>query len=666
MDRLEGFIHRHRKLVLIAWLLLLLAAIPFAAKQTENLTSGGFTVPDSGSDVVDRGLSEFESAQRENLAIVIAQRPGSDAEDVRRTLDDVAADVERVEHLSVTQAAKDEASAKAGQTSVTIVPLLVGGDSNDAADAAADLRRELDLENGAVRGDVEVHMVGQQALWAGMQDLTKADLESAERAGFPIVALILLVVFGSLAAAGLPLALGFVSVALTGAVIYFLSQAMDMSVFVTNIASMIGIGVAVDYSLFVLARYRQEIADGASPEEARLTAMRTSGLAVAFSGVTVMLSLGGLFLVDSTTIRSMAVGAIVVVAISILGAVTFLPALMAVMGRRAYARSRLAVVGMLWPRAWRAMRRKRGSTHPDRARKPFWTSWTERVMRHPVLAAIGSSAILLALAVPALSLEFGDGALRQFPEDHETRVGFDLAAKATGPGANGPVLVLAEFEDGTASTPANKEAVATYVEGLKRDREAASVVTPQTSDDERAVLIGVAPKHDPESDEARALVDRLRADASGSGGIAEVATVNVGGPTAQVEDFKDLVSGSMWKILLFVMVFSYLVLLVLLRSLLLPLKAVLMNLLSVAAAYGVLVDGLPVRLVRRLPRLRVARLHQHDDPAVPARDRLRPVDGLRGLPAHAHPRALRRDRRQHAAPSARVWRRAPGRSRARR
>src|SRR5206468_11558015 len=131
---------------------------------------------------------------------------------------------------------------------------------------------------------VEPYLVGQQALWAGMQDLSKHDLEKAEFTGFPIVLLILLAVFGSLVAATLPLVLGFVSVGLTGAGIFFLSQATEMSVFVTNVASMIGIGVAVDYSLFVLARYREEVRAGRSPRDARRVALRTSGLAVAFSG----------------------------------------------------------------------------------------------------------------------------------------------------------------------------------------------------------------------------------------------------------------------------------------------------------------------------------------------------------------------------------------------
>ena len=588
MDRLEAFVGRRRKLVLIAWLLVLLAALPFTLRQTENLTSGGFLVPGSGSEAVDRAIDDFEGAERESLAVVLAVREGGDDAAVRRSLDRVERAADDVAHVSLPEANRRRAEQSIDKRPIVVVPLKVSGDTNQAADAASDLREELEPSNEP-RGGVETHLVGQQALWAGMQELTKEDLEKAETTGFPIVFIILLAVFGSLAAATLPLALGFGSVALTGAGIYFLSTLTEMSVFVTNVASMIGIGVAVDYSLFVLARYREEVQAGLDPAEARRVAMRTSGLAVAFSGITVMISLAGLFMVQSTTIRSMAMGAIVVVAISILAAVTLLPALMALLGPRAYARGRIAVLGQLLVRSLRWRRRRPGRTDPAVVKPGFWQRWTNAVMRRPVIATVLSAAALLALALPALELEWGEGALRQFPEGNETRVGAELAAKATGPGAAGPTQVLVEFDEGRVSSAANGGALRDYTAGLRRDREVARVAPPVTSKDGGAALIVVTPRHDPESAPARALLDRLRADADAGRGIATRADVEVGGTTAYVEDFKDLVEGSLWKIALFVMLFSYLVLLVLLRSVVLPLKAVAMNLLSVAAAYGVLV-----------------------------------------------------------------------------
>src|SRR4051812_24940507 len=502
MDRLDAFTRRHGRLVAAVWLALLIAAVPFAARQTEHLTSGGFEVPGSGSAAVERGLTAFDGAQRSQLAVVIARRPGSNDKDIQGALARIRRGADRTAHVSLSPAATAAATGRAGQAPITVVPLKLSGTQDDAANAAADMRRALDLKSDAGGGDpVELHLVGQQALWAGMQDLAKHDLQAAEQVGFPIVLLILLAVFGSLAAAALPLALGVASVAITGAAIFFLSQATQMSVFVTNIASMIGIGVAVDYSLFVLARYREEIAAGATREEGRRTAMRTSGIAVAFSGVTVMVALAGLFLIDTATIRSMAMGAIVVVAVSVLAATTLLPVLMSMFGRRAYARGRTAIVGGLVFRGLRNMRRRPGSTHPSRERTPFWERWAARVMRHPVIAASASAALLLVLALPALSLAFGDGALRQFPEGNETRVGADLAAKATSPGAAAPTQVLATFE--THAKAGDATALDRYAALVRRDPEAASVTKPRLSRDGNAALLVVTPRHDPESPAAR-------------------------------------------------------------------------------------------------------------------------------------------------------------------
>jgi RND superfamily putative drug exporter len=168
-------------------------------------------------------------------------------------------------------------------------------------------------------------------------------------------------------------------------------------------------------------------------------------------------------------------------------------------------------------------------------------------------------------------------------------VGAELAARQLGEGADGPTQVLATLESGTVSTPENREALASYVSELRRDPEVATVQQPVPSRDGEAALIMLRPRHDYESPQAEALVERLRDRGDAGGGLADVARIDVGGATAFNADFINLVDGSMWKILLFVLAFSYLVLLVLLRSVLLPLKAVLMNLLSVAAAYGVLV-----------------------------------------------------------------------------
>jgi RND superfamily putative drug exporter len=571
MDTLDGFLKRHRRAVLVAWLVAIVAAVPFAARQTEHLSSGGFGVPGSGSKAVDEQLDQFPGVSRDQLAVVLRVK---DERGLRPALGRVERVIAAQPNVELSAAAKRRALAQSDKP-IVVVPLKLTGTREQSANLAVDLHKS--LEPGTERDGVATYLVGQEALWAGMQDESKEQLASSEAVGFPIVLLILLAVFGSLAAALLPMALGVGSVLLTGAVIWWLSQRMGMSVFVTNTASMIGIGVAVDYSLFVLARYREEILAGAHPPEARRRAMRTSGLAVAFSGFTVIIALAGLFVVDSQTLRSMALGAIVVVAISILGALTLLPTLMSMLGRRAYSRDRFAVLIAYVLRTWRNLPRRRGSTHPDRrSRGGFWERWTALVTRKPLVTAVLASLVMLALAVPALSMKWGNGALRQFPEGNHTRVGAELAGKALGPGASAPVEVVVHG--------ASKAELAAYAREVRRDPAVVSVAAPRLSRDGSAALIQIVPRADGEAQATVDLVNRLRDRAPPAG-----ARVDVGGSTAYVYDFRDLLRGSMWKILLFVLAFSYVVLLVLLRSVLLPLKAVVMNLLSVAAAYGVLV-----------------------------------------------------------------------------
>jgi RND superfamily putative drug exporter len=440
------------------------------------------------------------------------------------------------------------------------------------------LREEIDP--GTAQGGVTPYLAGQPTIWAGMQELSKEDLAKAEASGFPIVALILLVVFGSLAAAALPLALGFVSVIVTGALIYFISLEMSTSVFVTNMASMIGIGVAIDYSLFILARYREERRAGRGEDEARAEALSTSGLAVAFSGLAVIVSLAGLWMVDNQALRSMALGAMTVVAVSILTATTLLPALIALLGDRVMPGGFVAKALGLIRRPFR-----RGGKDPAPDRPAFWERWATRVMAHPWVAVIGVSSVLLLLASPILSLETGTEALGQFPKGSDVRVGNELAGERVGGGAD-PVQIVAAFDAG-ADGGADRAAVAGFVRTIETTRGVASVAPPVFADG--GVLIKATPSTPSESDATVALVDRLRDSVVPAAALSEHATVSVGGETARSQDARAQISGSMWKIILFVLALSFLVLMVMLRSLLLPLKAVLMNLLSIGAAFGILV-----------------------------------------------------------------------------
>ena len=579
MIKLAGFLARRRRLVVLAWVLIVVASLPLAARQTEHLTGGGFDVPGSQSKAVGDAMQGVFASKANGIAVLLRAEPSASGAERSAAVRRVRRAVAEADGVALSPAVARRAELQLGRAGSALMPLRSRVSPDDLVDPAVDLREGLDP--GAPQHGVTPYLAGQATVWAGMQELSKQDLSKAEASGFPIVALILLVVFGSLAAAALPLTLGFVSVIVTGALIYFLSLQMSTSVFVTNMASMIGIGVAVDYSLFILARYREERRDGRDCEAARAEALATSGLAVAFSGLAVIVSLAGLWMVDNQALRSMALGAMTVVAVSILTATTLLPALIAMLGDR-------VMPGGVVARALRFVkysifRRPRPVPAPvGQAPGPgFWDRWARRVMARPWLAVIGAAGILLFLATPILSLETGTNAIQQFPKDSDVRVGNELAARQSGGGAD-PVLIV-------ASSPGavDRAAVAEFVGGLREQKGVGSVAPPAFAGD--SVLIQATSSAASDSEAARALVARLRDDFVPASRLAAVASVDVGGETARTEDARGQISGSLWKIIGFVLALSFLVLMVMLRSLLLPLKAVLMNLLSIGAAFGVLV-----------------------------------------------------------------------------
>ncbi len=584
MVRLSGFLTRRRWWVLGAWLVTVVVAAPLAAKQTEHLSGGGFDVPGSQSQAVETALTQrFAASQAGRIAVVLQPSAGITSEQAvgaaRRLQSQVAA-ADDGAAISAQAARRAQAGLASGKP--VIVPVRSQGSADELVNTAGNLRDE--LSPGDEIGGVTPYVVGQPAMWAALSEVSKEDLETAEAQGFPIVALILIAVFGSLAAASLPLALGAGAVTVTGAVIYLLSQQMEMSVFVTNMASMLGIGVAVDYSLFILARFRESVRAGKGAAEARAEALATSGVAVTFSGLAVIISLAGLWMVHNQALRSMALGAMIVVAIAILVATTLLPALIRILGYRVEAG------GIAWKvlRGGRALwrrRRRPGSTRPGR--ETFWQRWTFAVMRRPVVSVIAVTALLLTMAIPVLSIETGNGAIKQFDPGNDARVGTELAARISGGGAD-PVKVVATFAQGGAGDPANAKALRGFSARAAADPEVEAVSAPITRGDQALIDVGTEAQA-AESQESLELVNRLRDEIVPASALPTVATVDVGGEPARVIDARDQINGSMWRIIVFVLAFSFVVLMVMLRSIVLPLKAVLMNLLSIGAAYGVLI-----------------------------------------------------------------------------
>lgn len=569
---LATFVIGRRRFILLAWGCLAVFSLPIAAQQSKGLTSGGFVVPGSESAAVESGFSQFPQAPRYDLAVVL-QSQGSDPAAIGAAVRRVSTDVAPVDGVTVTGLSRRRAVQSARVSSTVILPIDVTGGYNAANNAAVDLEPELNEDNGGV----QQYFVGQSAYWAALSRQTNEDLKQAEIFGLPVSLAILICVFGSLTAALLPIALGLIAIIMTGAVIALLSQVSDVSVYVTNAVSMIGIGVAIDYSLFILIRYRQHRLAGEDESTALAGAIRTSGFAVAVSALTVIVSLLGLLIVDSTVLRSLAVGAIVVVAIALLGALTLTPVLTREVGLRG-RRFREALAGTTTS----------APTDPSATAAPFWRGWTRRVMRRPVLSVVLSGGLLLLLAAPALSLDADERALVMLPDDSEIRRGLDLLEPLVGEGATGPIRIMAEFHSGKATDSGNAEAMRSFRSMLQSDPRIASIQSSAVSQDRRSTLLTAIPDLQPDSPEASEFVADLRQSAKESA-LGAQATTAVGGTTAQTRDFEQLIAGSLWKVFLFVVCATFILLAVLLRSVLLPIKAVLVTTLTVAASYGLLV-----------------------------------------------------------------------------
>lgn len=573
--RLSRNLRRFRWLVFTGWLLALVPAVYLAMTQSGNLTGGGFEVAGSQSLLVHDQLdADYPDAGAPELALVAAPRPDASYQDINAAvalLRGIASELP-----GVTEA-PNPTQRPPQPDRPYVVSLRLDASNSGTSDVAKKLRHRIGVkgqESGqTANGRVRLYVIGQGALSAAAAANTKHDIADAERWNLPIILVVLLAVFGSLAAAAIPLALAVCTVAVTMGLVYLLSMYTTMSVFVTSTVSMFGIALAVDYSLFILMRFREELRSGRQPREAVDAAMATSGLAVVLSGMTVIASLTGIYLINTPALRSMATGAILAVAVAMLTSATLTPAALATFARAAAKRSAL----LHWSR------------RPESSQSQFWTRWVGWVMRRPWLTALAASAILLAMAAPTASMVLGDSLLRQFDSSHEIRTGVAAAAQALGPGALGPVQVLVSFPkdpDTPASAATHRQSLAAIRERMAQAPNVTSVAPPVFADDDSSALLSAVLSVDPEDLGARESVSWMRTQLPQAAGSAQV---DVGGPTALIKDFDDRVSATEPLVLLFVALIAFLMLLISIHSVFLALKGVLMTLLSVAAAYGSLV-----------------------------------------------------------------------------
>jgi putative drug exporter of the RND superfamily len=438
-----------------------------------------------------------------------------------------------------------------------LISVRMAGSETDAQDHIA---KVLALAQNAEQDGLTVRVTGQASIAHDVDKAAQSDLSKGEAIGIPVALIVLLLVFGTLVSALLPIGLSIISIVLSLALTALLGQAYELSFFVTNMITMMGLAVGIDYVLFVVSRYREERTAGYLKLDAIERAGATASRAVLFSGITVVVALVGLLIVPTTIFLSLAAGAILVVLCALAAALTLLPASLSLLGDRVES----GRVSRLVPSRLRRTRSGAG----------FWPRAVARVMRHPVVSLVVVSGALILAAVPYLDLNTGAAGVTSLPSTLQSRQGFELLQKDFSVGAIAPARIPIV---GDPASAANRAAVAHLTKAIV-GRPIFGTPSFEPGASARGAVLDVPINADANSQAATQAVRDLR----------ELTPLPIGGTTSQNIDYFDISSSYLPIVVAIVLALSFIVLLLAFRSIVVPLLAIGMNLLSVGAAYGIL------------------------------------------------------------------------------
>ena len=558
---------RHPWRTLGLWVVLLVAA--FGASTTMDLaanTQTAGTEASKASDLIDDRL-RGETAPEE---FIIVESPTTTADEAAfgGFVDSLVGDLLALDDVESVTSYRDGAEGLVSDDGhIVLITATLTGDVDDAGDVVEpliDVVHEVDGTEG-----FRVTTVGFGSVGVEISDLLGETLEQGELIGIVLALIILLFVLGAAVAAGLPIIMALLSIFLAVGATALVSNVMEMSEFIVFIITLVGLAVGIDYSLFIIHRFREERARGLEKIDAIATAGATASRTVFFSGLAVAIALAGMLIMPDPTFQSFAVGAILVVAATVLAALTLLPAVLGLLGDRVNWLT-LPFIG------------RRGETEGAGG---FWGWITKVVTAQPVISVLLTSGLLIALAVPVLNLNLGDIGISTLPEDSDARHAFDVANEAFSDGVLTAEIVI-DAPDVTA--PAVQSGIAELTASLDED-EFFGTSELETNESADLALLTVAMPGDFSSVESESALKRLRNDFIPAAFDDETADVFVGGPTAETVDDIEKQKDFLPFVFAFVLGLSFLLLLVIFRSIVVPLKAVVMNLLSVGAAYGVLV-----------------------------------------------------------------------------
>jgi RND superfamily putative drug exporter len=555
LNHLADIAYRRRGRVVLAWIAATIVIIGLGSSLAGDYNAD-YNTPGSeskaASDLTER---EFGGYSSQEVYVVWKDPAGATSPAAKKRVDKFLAEVKGIDHLETQTPAR---VSKDGTIATTTLPLTIPGWEVPKEDGE---RLVAAAEDNS--GD------GLQIKLGGDPIYRAQEGASPEGLGFLGAAIVLLIAFGSLVAAGLPLVIALVGLGISSAgLIALLANVIDVPDWTTAVSGLIGIGVGIDYSLLVLTRFRAAMNAGKDRHDAVVEAVTTAGRSVIIAGCTVVVAVLGLFLTGLPYMYGVAISASLAVLVVMFAAITLLPALLSYLGPRV-DRLRIPLLG-------RSLKAEGDGESPA-------ARWSHAVQRRPWTAVIAATAVLLALASPALGMRLGFPDAGNDTPGTMTRQAYDLLTEGFGPGSNGPLVIAAKLPD-----PAAQSKIDALVTRLRSEDGVAFVPEPRINQAGSAAIVTVVPTTSPQDAETEALVNRLRrtvvpAVLTGSGVTAEI-----GGVTAALEDQSEFMKDRMPLFIAGVVGLSFLLLLVAFHSPLISLKAGVMNLLSVSAAYGVM------------------------------------------------------------------------------
>ncbi|WP_447040158.1 MMPL family transporter [Streptomyces sp. DSM 118878] len=567
MAALARWCVRHRLVVVLLWLLAL-GSTAAAAAVAGSAYSNDYEVPGTESgratQLLDKG---FHGLGGDSDTVVWRTGPGTSvrAADVEQAMSDTLDDIAALPAVaSVAGPYGDKGAGRISEDGRTAYATVTFREQADDI-AEADARRVVDIAEGAESSALQVELGGTAI---GLTEFKSAQV--AEIVGVAVAAVVLFLAFGSLAAATLPIATALVSVGTAYAGIVLLGHVMTVADFAPMLGTLIGLGVGIDYALFIVTRHRKGLKRGLPVAVAAERAVATTGRAVVFAGATVCIALLGMLILRLGFLNGVAIAASLTVVLTVAAAVTLLPALLSLIGPRALSRGE----------------RRRLAEHGPRPELPtgFAARWAAFVERRPKLLGALAVLVMAVLALPTLTLHLGTSDQGNNPEKATTRQAYDLLAEGFGPGVNGPLTLVSEVYG--AGDRIALDGLGTVL----RTTEGVDSVSPVTYDGHgRTAFLTVVPDSAPQSQATSALVDRLRDDVLPKAEAGSSLDVRVGGVTASYDDFAEVIVEKLPLFVGVVIGLGCVLLLLAFRSIGIPLKAAVMNVAAVASAFGVVV-----------------------------------------------------------------------------